>query len=117
MARWLSFPNIMVSWRSPGLLIVAIERDLADLGEYRLVEHGHHLLDRGAHLVGTGVVGREAELFGFSDECRIANDLREGLLQQVDALRRGAGCDQHQTAEAGHTGAPVDQPRLRRREL
>src|SRR5690349_10035564 len=101
MARWLSFPNIMVSWRSPGLLIVAIERDLADLGEARLVEHSHRFLDRRAHLIGAGMVGREAELFGFGDESRIADDLGQGLLQQVDALRRRARRNHHQAAEAG----------------
>ena len=63
------------------------------------------------------MVGREAELFGFGNECRIADDLGQGLLQQVDALRRRARRDHHQAAEAGDTGAPVDQAGLRRREL
>src|SRR5882757_8879019 len=108
MARWLSFPNILVSSRSPWSLIVAIERNLANLGEARLVEQGHGLLDGRADLVGAGMVGREAELFRLGDECRIADDLRQGLLQQIDALRRRARRDHHQTAEAGDTGAPVD---------
>src|SRR6187200_3178078 len=101
MARWLSFPNILVYWRSPDLLIVAIERDLMDLGEARLVEHGHGLLDRRAHLVGAGMIGREAELFGFGYEGRIADDLGQGFLQQVDTVRRRARRDQYQEAEAG----------------
>src|SRR4051794_38429520 len=117
MARWLSFPNILVSWRSQCLLIVAIEGDLADLSETPLVEQCHRLLDRRAHLVGAGMVGREAEFFSFGDESRIADDLRQGLLQQIDTVRRRARRDHHQAAEAGDTGAPVDQARLRRSEL
>src|SRR5258708_22710349 len=98
MARWLSFPNIVVSSRSPGSLIVAIERNLANLGEARLVEQGHGLLDRRADFVGAGMVGREAELFRLRHECRIADDLPQGLLQQIDALPPRAPRSHHPAA-------------------
>jgi hypothetical protein len=73
----LSFPNIVLSWRCLALLIIALERNVAHLGEGRLVERAHRLLDRRADLVGAGVVGGETELADFGDESGIADDPAE----------------------------------------
>src|SRR5262245_48872636 len=113
MARWLSFANIVLSW-PPSLVIIALERDLANLGESGLVEHSHRVLHGGAHLLGAGMAGREIELPRLGHESRIADDVGEGLLQQIDAVRRRARRHHHQTAEPSDAGAPVEQARLRR---
>src|SRR5262245_52135712 len=115
MARWLSFANIVLSCDPSSLVIIAIERDLANLGEPGLVEHGHRLLHRGAHLLGAGMAGREIELPRLGHEAWIADDVGEGLSQEIDALLRRAWRHHHQTAEPSDAGAPIEQTRLRRR--
>src|SRR4029453_917324 len=114
MARWLSFANIVLSCDPWSLMIIALERDLANLGEPGPVEHGHRLLHRGAPLLGTGMAGREIELSRLGHECRITDDVGEGLLQQIDAVLWRARRHHNQTAEPGDAGAPVEQARLRR---
>src|SRR6516225_11369408 len=113
MARWLSFPNIVLSARDTvALLIIALERNVAHLGEASLAERGHRVLDRRANLVRTGVIGRETELLDLGDESGIADDLCEGLPEQIEAILRRARRNHDQSAEAGNAGAPVDQARL-----
>ena len=84
------------------LLIIALERNVAHLGEACLVERGHRLLDRRANLVGTGVIGRKTELLDLGDESGVPDDLCKGLSQQIEPILRRARRNHHQSAQAGN---------------